>query len=526
MSRSKNIEEYFRKIWIDRNNFPLIIKDELNGKEIGYRQDGSIFLLYGLWLSLQENLSNRNHLTILISFNKSLINYRNCLRDIEFDTSEKEFQQITSNLLNEKNVIFLTMSNYFYNDLDPIKMLEMTENELEKKYESYSTTINDVTILIDGLSLLTHLNCSPFQMETFVRSILRIINKENHQFRSIFTLVTKENEKILPLNSLTNSNIICRAPPKSGERSSEIDGIVLLDRIFNYKIHKKGINFIFMSNLYKTVKHATKYGIARPVYPKELTQTILNYMGISKFNGKIIDFGCGTGQSLRQWIPLSSNILGVDASPAQIEQAKTSGRQYNNLHFKTFDVDKDNIEELTSDNIQLITCGQSFHWFKDKKKFINDITINLLESNGTIAIFCYTMPFLTTDDETLNERLRQLTLNLYKENLKEFVSPNSHKVYLEGMDTNEFKLDSYDNLHKYERHDQISMGIKWSMNEYLNYRRTWSGSHTLLRTKGVEQFNKVFDEADYNFKELLKEDDKKVFQIQSNCVLLLATNKL
>jgi ubiquinone/menaquinone biosynthesis C-methylase UbiE len=83
---------------------------------------------------------------------------------------------------------------------------------------------------------------------------------------------------------------------------------------------------------------------------------------------KVLDIGCGTGHHVASLASKGMNVIGIDISPAMIEQAKTNYPDYN---FTTGDALNSN--EFTSNSFTHIICMYfTIYYLKDRNKFFQN----------------------------------------------------------------------------------------------------------------------------------------------------------
>ena len=115
----------------------------------------------------------------------------------------------------------------------------------------------------------------------------------------------------------------------------------------------------------KTSKEYAKY---RDIYPKELF-TRLYELGIGTEGSKWLDLGTGTGVIPRGMAKYGADIVAVDISNEQIEEAKALSEEYKNIKY-----DVCSAEDLCCDanTFDAITACQCF-WYFDPKVIVPKI---------------------------------------------------------------------------------------------------------------------------------------------------------
>ncbi|MHA1979085.1 MAG: class I SAM-dependent methyltransferase [Candidatus Hodarchaeales archaeon] len=115
---------------------------------------------------------------------------------------------------------------------------------------------------------------------------------------------------------------------------------------------------------------AKYYHSGRPGYPKEVLAIIKNITKIAPGPTSIIaDIGSGTGKLSEVFLKFGVTVIGVEPNKAMREIAESKMEEYENF------ISIDGTAEFTGikdRSVDLITVGQSFHWFnlpKTRKEF-------------------------------------------------------------------------------------------------------------------------------------------------------------
>ncbi|MDG3583766.1 class I SAM-dependent methyltransferase [Galbibacter pacificus] len=127
-------------------------------------------------------------------------------------------------------------------------------------------------------------------------------------------------------------------------------------------------------------KYVNLYNRFRPSPPKEILQLSLNYLGKTKA-ASIIDLGCGTGISTKSWTPYAKKITGIEPSNEMIEIAIDNTNSPNIKYISGY---ASNIP-VPSNNADIVTCSQSFHWMEPKStlKEVNRV----LKKEGVFVLY-------------------------------------------------------------------------------------------------------------------------------------------
>ncbi|XP_026127879.1 putative methyltransferase DDB_G0268948 isoform X1 [Carassius auratus] len=135
--------------------------------------------------------------------------------------------------------------------------------------------------------------------------------------------------------------------------------------------------------LFEEKQHASLYQKYRFEPPDELKELILQYL--DKKKGKphqlAVDLGCGTGQNSRPLTAYFEQVVGIDVSKSQVEQARAVPG-FPNLTYRV-----GTAEELPfpDGSVDLLTAATAAHWF-DAERFIKEAT-RVLKPRGCLALF-------------------------------------------------------------------------------------------------------------------------------------------
>lgn len=101
---------------------------------------------------------------------------------------------------------------------------------------------------------------------------------------------------------------------------------------------------------------------------------------------KIVEFGCGSGASLRKLAtyfsssPYQVELIGVDANPHIVQIAKSQSADYKNIKFLVMDVFSENFKRINAD---VVFSSLTMHHFKEKEILK---LIRVLYANTTFGI--------------------------------------------------------------------------------------------------------------------------------------------
>ena len=157
------------------------------------------------------------------------------------------------------------------------------------------------------------------------------------------------------------------------------------------------------SKLFDTKDISEKYAKFRPVYPSTVSQIITSYM---KSNRTLcfktaLDVACGSGQSTFLLCDSFEEVIGVDISKSQIEQAKIKATQdchQGKANVKFMIGDAHNLP-IESSSVDLVTCATAWHWLEPDLFYAE--AMRVLKPGGCIAVYNYGMRIIN------NERMKR-----------------------------------------------------------------------------------------------------------------------
>ena len=205
--------------------------------------------------------------------------------------------------------------------------------------------------------------------------------------------------------------------------------------------------------------HSRSYAEFRPTYPESLFGFLADCCARRQ-----LAWDCATGNGQAAWALTQyfEQVIGTDASEAQIRSAKSKP----GIEFHVARAEESGLDD---NSIDLITVAQALHWF-DIASFFDEAQ-RVLAPGGVLAVWSYERCFVDPDcDLLINE--------LYADILRSYWPPE-RKLVEEGYQSIELPMPSI-------TPPEFAMEIDWTAEEMLGYLRTWSASRRYLMDKGSD----------------------------------------
>ncbi|XP_073329527.1 putative methyltransferase DDB_G0268948 [Pagrus major] len=159
--------------------------------------------------------------------------------------------------------------------------------------------------------------------------------------------------------------------------------------------------------LFEGKEHASLYQMYRFTPPDEVKNIILQYLDKKKGQPHVlaVDLGCGTGQNTRVMAPHFQQVVGIDISECQLEEARAVPG-YSNITYR-----QGTAEDLPfpDGSVDLLTAASAAHWF-DQLRFLAEAS-RVLKPRGCMALLCFSLDNARLHFQDCGERLD----HIYKE---------------------------------------------------------------------------------------------------------------
>lgn len=190
------------------------------------------------------------------------------------------------------------------------------------------------------------------------------------------------------------------------------------------------------------------YSLARPSYPIEVVQELLNLVPEPHFAW---DCAAGSGQFTQLLAPYFDQVVATDLSEQQLKQAP----YFENVSYQVQAAENTTFADQSFD---LISVAQAVHWF-DFDRFYKEV-YRTLKPEGYLAIIGYGL--IHVEQAELSELIHEL----YFQTLKGYWDSERHYVD-EMYQTIPFPFDEISV-------PKMRMQYQWSKDQLINYLNIWS----------------------------------------------------
>jgi SAM-dependent methyltransferase len=120
----------------------------------------------------------------------------------------------------------------------------------------------------------------------------------------------------------------------------------------------------------------------RPFFHAEVAERVREFAGVERF-GRVLDVGCGSGQSAIALAAIAGQVLAIDASQSMLDQAPARP----NICYRLGFAEELGAEALNPEawKFDLVSAGSALHWF-DQEIFYAQCRLVLAEA-GLLAVY-------------------------------------------------------------------------------------------------------------------------------------------
>jgi SAM-dependent methyltransferase len=126
------------------------------------------------------------------------------------------------------------------------------------------------------------------------------------------------------------------------------------------------------------------YDRYRPAPSREVFEVLTTVAGGRP--GLVVDLGSGTGLSTRAWAPWAGEVVGVEANPRMVEQARTAAPLVNVRYVEAYATET-GVPDGAAD---VVTSFQAFHWMEPQPALAE--AARILRPRGVFAAVDYDVP--------------------------------------------------------------------------------------------------------------------------------------
>ncbi len=189
----------------------------------------------------------------------------------------------------------------------------------------------------------------------------------------------------------------------------------------------------------------------------------MHLAGLAPGRRRAWDCAAGTGQATLELAPFFVEVIGTDASAAQLAQAPAHPGV-------TYRVAPAEASGLPEGSVDLVTVAQALHWL-DPGAFCQEAR-RVLVPGGVIAVWCYGLQRL--DDPPVDRLLEH-----FYESVVGPYWPPERRLVETGYRTLAFPFDELPA-------PAFEMAHDWNLVELLAYLRTWSATSRFTAERGYD----------------------------------------
>jgi SAM-dependent methyltransferase len=134
-------------------------------------------------------------------------------------------------------------------------------------------------------------------------------------------------------------------------------------------------------NYFSGAEVAARYARVRPFFHAEVAERLRAFAGVERF-GRVLDVGCGSGQSSIALAAIAGQVIAIDASQSMLDHAEAGP----NIGYRLGSAEQLNLavgEE--AGEFDLVSAASALHWF-DQDRFYPQCR-QVLAPGGLLAVY-------------------------------------------------------------------------------------------------------------------------------------------
>jgi SAM-dependent methyltransferase len=212
--------------------------------------------------------------------------------------------------------------------------------------------------------------------------------------------------------------------------------------------------------------HASQYAAFRPVYPKSLYDFILSH---TRGRDVAWDCACGNGQVARDLAPHFKIVEATDISQKQLDNAHKAA----NIRYSIAPAEHTSFPDKTFD---LITVGQSMHWFKIPEFFAE--AKRVAKPGAILAYWGYALFRINPDVDRIVDEFYVNVVGPYWD--------PERKLIDQHYSTIEFPFERIPA-------PEFDFAFEWTVKELRGYIATWSAVQKFIGERGFDPVEELME---------------------------------
>jgi ubiquinone/menaquinone biosynthesis C-methylase UbiE len=132
-----------------------------------------------------------------------------------------------------------------------------------------------------------------------------------------------------------------------------------------------------VSNPFTHASAAKRYAAGRPYFHPVVAQRILDVTGAKRFS-RVLDVGCGTGQSTQALSEIADVVDAIDISQEMLAETEPNDR----IRYQVAPAER---LPFANSSFELVTVGLAYHWF-DQGRFLDEAR-RVLQPSSWLIIY-------------------------------------------------------------------------------------------------------------------------------------------